>query len=65
MDAVITLCVEEVCPVFLGNAHRLHWGLPDPAGIEGGEERKMQAFREIREELERRLKFLFKDWEGT
>ena len=32
VDAVITLCAEEVCPVFLGKAHRLHWGLPDPAG---------------------------------
>jgi len=65
VDAVITLCAEEACPVFLGNAHRVHWGFPDPAGIEGGEERKMQAFREIRDELERRLKYLFKDREGT
>ena len=65
VDAVITLCAEEVCPVFLGKAHRLHWGLPDPAGVEGGEDRKMQAFREVRDELERRLKILFKGWEGT
>jgi arsenate reductase (thioredoxin) len=28
VDAVITLCAEEVCPVFLGKAHRVHWGLP-------------------------------------
>jgi arsenate reductase len=28
---VITLCAEEVCPVFLGNARRLHWPIPDPA----------------------------------
>ena len=65
VDAVITLCAEEVCPVSLGKAHRLHWGLPDPAGVEGSEDRKMQAFREVRDELERRLKFLFKGWEGT
>ena len=65
VDAVITLCAEEVCPVFLGNSHRLHWGLPDPAGVEGDEDRKMQAFRKIRDELDRRLKFLFKDWEET
>ena len=38
VDAVITLCAEEVCPVFLGNAHRIHWGLPDPAGVHGTEE---------------------------
>ena len=31
VDAVITLCAEEICPVFLGKAVRVHWGLPDPA----------------------------------
>jgi arsenate reductase len=28
---VITLCAEEVCPVFLGKSRRLHWPIPDPA----------------------------------
>jgi arsenate reductase len=28
---VITLCAEEVCPVFLGNVRRLHWPIDDPA----------------------------------
>jgi len=31
VDVVITLCAEEVCPVFLGKARRLHWPIPDPA----------------------------------
>lgn len=31
VDFVITLCAEEVCPVFLGRARRLHWPIPDPA----------------------------------
>jgi arsenate reductase len=31
VDTVITLCAEEVCPVYLGQAHRLHWPIPDPA----------------------------------
>ena len=31
VDTVITLCAEEVCPVFLGKARRLHWPIPDPA----------------------------------
>ena len=62
VDTVITLCAEEVCPVFLGKAVRLHWGLPDPAGETGGEDRKLAAFREVRDELRRRLEFLFKDW---
>ena len=31
VDTVITLCAEEVCPVFLGKAKRIHWPIPDPA----------------------------------
>jgi len=31
IDTVITLCAEEVCPVFLGKVRRLHWPIPDPA----------------------------------
>lgn len=31
VDIVITLCGEEVCPVFLGHVRRLHWPVPDPA----------------------------------
>ena len=59
VDAVITLCAEEVCPVFLGKAVRLHWGLPDPAGETGNEDRKLAAFRGVRDELRRRLELLF------
>ena len=59
VDAVITLCAEEVCPVFLGKAHRVHWGLPDPAGAGSTEELQLQAFRNVRDELRRRLSVLF------
>lgn len=59
VDAVITLCAEEVCPVFLGRAHRVHWGLPDPAGAGGTEEERLQAFRGVRDELRRRLAVVF------
>ncbi|MBI5496140.1 MAG: arsenate reductase ArsC [Deltaproteobacteria bacterium] len=34
VDTVITLCAEEVCPVFLGKARRLHWPIPDPASTD-------------------------------
>ena len=37
VDTVITLCAEEECPLFLGNARRLYWGLPDPACVRGTE----------------------------
>ncbi len=59
VDAVITLCAEEVCPVFLGNARRIHWGLPDPAAVAGTEEKRLDAFRSVRDELRRRLTILF------
>jgi arsenate reductase len=61
VDAVITLCAEEVCPVFLGSAVRLHWGLPDPAKAPGDEAARLSAFRATRDELHRRLTALFRE----
>lgn len=59
VDAVITLCAEEVCPVWLEEAWRLHWGLPDPAAATGADEEQLQAFRDTRDELTRRFRLLF------
>ena len=59
VDAVITLCAEEVCPVWLGKADRYHWGLPDPAGAGATEAEQLQAFRDVRDELRRRLSVVF------
>ncbi len=59
VDAVITLCAEEVCPVFLGKAKRVHWGLPDPAAAGGSDEERLQDFRKVRDELRRRLVTVF------
>jgi arsenate reductase len=59
VDTVITLCAEEVCPVFLGKAKRIHWGLPDPAGTGHDDEEQLQAFRDVRDELRRRLSIVF------
>jgi thioredoxin type arsenate reductase len=60
VDTVITLCAEEECPVFFGNVHRLHWGLPDPAAVIGSKDEVLTAFREVRNELSRRITaFLF------
>jgi arsenate reductase (thioredoxin) len=55
IDAVVTLCAEEVCPVFLGRAHRVHWGLPDPAAATGSEQERLESFRRVRDELRQRL----------
>ena len=59
VDAVVTLCAEEVCPVWLGDAHRVHWRLPDPAEAVGPPEEQLDAFREVRDELRRRLAVVF------
>ncbi len=59
VDVVVTLCAEEVCPVFLGKALRIHWGLPDPAGAGTSDEEQLQAFRDVRDELRRRLGRVF------
>lgn len=59
VDAVVTLCAEEVCPLFLGDAVRLHWALPDPAQAPGDEPAQLDAFRAVRDELFRRLKLVF------
>jgi len=55
VDTVITLCAEEVCPVFFGQVRRLHWAMPDPAAVEGPGEARMDAFRQTRDELRRRI----------
>jgi protein-tyrosine-phosphatase len=59
VDTVITLCAEEECPAWLGPAQRLHWGLPDPAAVQGAEAERLAAFRSVRDELRRRIAALF------
>jgi arsenate reductase len=59
VDVVITLCAEEECPVFLGRARRVHWGLPDPAACEGTMAERLDAFRAVRDEIGRRLTVVF------
>ena len=55
VDVVVTLCAEEVCPVFPGRLHRLHWPMPDPAGASGSDAERLERFRSVRDEIARRL----------
>jgi len=57
VDTVITLCAEEVCPVFLGRAGRLHWPIPDPASDEPalGRDQMLARFRGARDAIRARL----------
>jgi len=59
VDTVITLCGEEECPVFLGRARRLHWGLDDPAAVTSSDAERLEAFRRTRDDLQRRLSVVF------
>ena len=60
VDLVITLCAEEVCPLFLGKAERLHWPIPDPASDDPNltPDDLRTRFREGRDEIRRRLEQL-------
>ncbi|MEO7734672.1 MAG: GNAT family N-acetyltransferase [Kofleriaceae bacterium] len=57
VGTVITLCAEEICPLWPGELTRLHWPLPDPASAEPGmpAETRLARFRTARDELRRRL----------
>jgi arsenate reductase len=59
MDFVFTVCDQaagEVCPVWPGNPVTAHWGVPDPAAVEGTEEQRRRAFRDACTHLEARIK---------
>jgi len=57
VDVVITLCAEEVCPVFLGKVQRLHWPIPDPASDDPklGREDMLSRFRMARDTIREEL----------
>lgn len=59
-DFVITVCdrAKEACPIFPGTPVLAHWGMPDPAEIDGTDEQKLQAFRETLITLARRIDLL-------
>jgi arsenate reductase (thioredoxin) len=58
LDFVITVCdnaAGEVCPVWPGQPMTAHWGVADPAAVQGSEFERTQAFREAFRVLERRI----------
>jgi arsenate reductase len=56
-DWVITVCdnANQHCPIFPGASRRIHWSIKDPAGIDGDDQTRLDAFREARDELRERL----------
>jgi arsenate reductase len=58
LDFVITVCDKaagEVCPVWPGQPMTAHWGIPDPATVEGKDEVKRRAFHDAMNQLQRRI----------
>ena len=60
---IITVCRkgEEECPTMPGASTRLYWDLEDPAGFNGTEEEKVAKFREVRDQVERKVKDFLKE----
>ena len=59
MDLVLAVCDQaagEVCPVWPGSPVTAHWGVSDPAAVEGPEAEKVRAFRYAYQALETRIK---------
>jgi protein-tyrosine-phosphatase len=58
MDFVFTVCdnaASEVCPVWPGQPMTAHWGIPDPAAVEGAETKRRLAFADAYRQLGNRI----------
>ena len=61
LDFVFTVCDQaagEVCPVWPGQPMTAHWGIEDPAAVEGSDDAKRKAFFKTYNQLQRRLSIL-------
>ncbi len=58
LDFVFTVCdnaAKEICPVWPGQPLTAHWGIPDPAAVQGTDDEVSRAFREAFMMLDRRI----------
>lgn len=63
-DYIITVCDEsakERCPVFPGNAEKMHWSFPDPSALEGSARDRMEKTGKIRDDIRKKVL----DWLGS
>jgi arsenate reductase (thioredoxin) len=61
MQFVFTVCdnaAGEVCPVWPGQPVTAHWGVHDPAAVEGSEDRQRQVFTDVAQVLKRRIELM-------
>jgi arsenate reductase len=57
-EYMITVCAqaEESCPIFPGMGKRLHWDIEDPGKFAGPTEERLAKFREVRDQLDERVR---------
>lgn len=58
LDFIFTVCdnaAGEVCPIWPGQPVTAHWGIPDPAAVEGSDEQQRKAFIDAAMTLRRRI----------
>jgi arsenate reductase len=62
-DYVITVCdnARESCPLFPAATKRIHWGLNDPAAVQGSEAQRLAEFRRVRDQLRLLLRQFVKE----
>lgn len=61
LDFVFTVCDQaagEMCPHWPGQPMTAHWGMPDPAAVEGTEETRRKAFRDTFVTMKRRIELM-------
>ncbi len=61
LDCVFTVCdnaAGEMCPVWPGQPTTAHWGVPDPAAVEGTDDEKARAFMATAVTLKRRIELM-------
>jgi arsenate reductase len=61
-DLVVTVCddANEECPVWLGKGRRIHESFIDPAKAQGSDEERLAVFRQVRDEMAKKIPTLLK-----
>lgn len=59
VDVIVRLCDEDIGASFPANALRVRWPLPDPTRLGGSDAARLEGFRNLRDELVRRLALAF------
>ena len=68
LDLIITVCdnaAGETCPIWLGRPATAHWGLPDPAAVDGPQQAINAAFLDTYDELVQRIRYLLDHYPGA